>query len=72
MIIIERAQSSDVELSSSSLLNRVLQRRQLNSLSDCSFSLKDLLSPSSLQGCEAAALIIANAITTQQKNIDCG
>lgn len=67
MIIIERAQSSNVELSSSSLLNRVLQRRQLNSLSDCSFSLKDLLSPSSLQGCENAAVIIANAITTQQK-----
>lgn len=67
MIIIERAQSSDIELSSSSLLNRVLQRRDLKALEDCSFSLKDLLSPSSLLGCEDAAVIIAHAITTQQK-----
>lgn len=65
MIIIERAQSSNVELSSSALLNRVLQRRSLTTLSDCSFSLKDLLPPSSLAGCDAAALIIANAIISQ-------
>ena len=47
MIIVERVQSSNVELSSSSLLNRVLQRRQLQSVEECSFSLKDLLVPSS-------------------------
>ncbi|GAA5102902.1 single-stranded-DNA-specific exonuclease RecJ [Wohlfahrtiimonas larvae] len=67
MIIIERVPSSNIELSTSHLLNRVLQRRQLKDVSDCSFSLKDLLSPSSLQGCESAAVIIANAIITQQK-----
>ncbi|MGL4673966.1 MAG: single-stranded-DNA-specific exonuclease RecJ, partial [Wohlfahrtiimonas sp.] len=67
MIILERELSSSEELSSSALLNRVLQRRQLSSLADCSFSLKDLLAPSSLQGCKDAAIIITNAITTQQK-----
>ena len=67
MIIVERVQSSNVELSSSSLLNRVLQRRQLQSVEECSFSLKDLLVPSSLSDCEKASTIIANAIIQQKK-----
>lgn len=67
-MIIERTCNSTLELSHSALLNRVLQRRQLLSVAECSFSLKDLLPPSTLPNCMAAAKIIVEAIV-QNKNI---
>ena len=66
MIIHERPKYSLLEFSESSILNNVLQRRKLDALSDCSFSLKDLLPPSTLDGCEIAGNIIAKAIIAQK------
>lgn len=67
MIIYERPKYSLIEFSESTLLNNVLQRRKLDCLSDCSFNLKDLLPPTTLDGCEEAGKLIAHAIIDQKK-----
>lgn len=67
MIILERESSSTLELDSSPLLNKILQKRDFCSVNDLSFRLKELCPPSTLNGCEKAAAIIADAIIAQNK-----
>lgn len=66
-MIVERVKINNDELSDSSLLNNVLQRRNIHSSAELSFSLKNLCSPFALDGCEDAAIIIVDAIISQSK-----
>lgn len=66
MIITERTVSTAATLSTVPLLNRVLQRRNFQSIEDLTFSLKDMCPPSTLEGCEAAGERIAQAVMHQQ------